>query len=158
MITPLEIQNKKFKKTFRGYSEEEVDEFLDDLIIDYESLYLENQELKDSISRTNKDLNRYEEIENTLTETLVIAKTTGEEIIKTAREKSEIIIADSELRAINQHKKAQRQIEKMSEEISRLTIEFNTVRNKYKRFLQTQLDSLGEFDIVDKEILDESEA
>ena len=28
MITPIEIQNKEFRRTFRGYNEEEVDEFL----------------------------------------------------------------------------------------------------------------------------------
>ena len=38
MITPLEIENKKFsKKTLNGYAPEEVDEFLDDLTKDYEN-------------------------------------------------------------------------------------------------------------------------
>ena len=40
MITPLEIENKKFsKKTLNGYDPEEVDDFLDELTKDYESLY-----------------------------------------------------------------------------------------------------------------------
>ena len=49
MITPLDIQNKEFKKSFRGYKESEVDQFLDEIIEDYEKLYKENIELKDKI-------------------------------------------------------------------------------------------------------------
>ena len=49
MITPLDIQNKEFKKTIRGHKESEVDQFLDDIIKDHENLYKENLELKDKI-------------------------------------------------------------------------------------------------------------
>jgi cell division initiation protein len=38
-ITPNEISNKDFKKVFRGYDMDEVDEFLDALVEDYEKLY-----------------------------------------------------------------------------------------------------------------------
>ena len=55
MITPLEIENKKFsKQMMNGYSVEEVDEFLDELTVDYEKAYKESTELK----------NKVEELEN----------------------------------------------------------------------------------------------
>lgn len=38
MLTPIEIENKEFKKGLRGYRDEEVDEFLDIIKEDYESL------------------------------------------------------------------------------------------------------------------------
>jgi len=46
-LTPLDIEKKEFKRTFRGYSEVEVDEFLDLIINDYEVLYRENMDYKD---------------------------------------------------------------------------------------------------------------
>ena len=47
MITPLDIENKKFsKQMMNGYSVEEVDEFLDDLTVDYTKNYRETTELK----------------------------------------------------------------------------------------------------------------
>jgi len=50
MLTPLDIENKKFsRKRISGYSVEEVDEFLDEVTVDYEKLYKENSELKDKI-------------------------------------------------------------------------------------------------------------
>ena len=50
MITPMDIENKEFKKTFRGYNEEEVDEFLDAVKEDYENLYRENLDLKEKLT------------------------------------------------------------------------------------------------------------
>ena len=47
MLTPLDIQNKKFKKTLRGYDIKAVEEFLEEIMYDYEKVYKENVELKD---------------------------------------------------------------------------------------------------------------
>ena len=42
MITPLDIDNKKFaKQMVNGYNVEEVDDFLDELTIDYSKNYKE---------------------------------------------------------------------------------------------------------------------
>ena len=46
MITPLDIENKKFSKQMvNGYNVDEVDEFLDEITADYEKLYKENMGL-----------------------------------------------------------------------------------------------------------------
>ena len=50
MITPIEIENKEFKKGIRGYNQDEVDEFLDMVKEDFEQLYRENLELKEKVS------------------------------------------------------------------------------------------------------------
>ena len=58
MITPLEIENKKFsKKTLNGYDPEEVDEFLDDLTKDYETLYKQVAENKEEVEELTEKLN-----------------------------------------------------------------------------------------------------
>ena len=44
MLTPLDIENKKFsKQMMNGYSIDEVDDFLDELTVDYEKMYKELQ-------------------------------------------------------------------------------------------------------------------
>jgi DivIVA domain-containing protein len=74
MITPLEIQNKEFRRGIRGYKEDEVDEFLDKIILDYEKLYKENLELKDNLEGMHHQLEQYREIEETLKKTLIMAQ------------------------------------------------------------------------------------
>ena len=66
MLTPLDIHNKEFKRSFRGYNEEDVDEFLDRVIKDYELLYRENIELKENMDRLNSKLEHFQHMENTL--------------------------------------------------------------------------------------------
>jgi cell division initiation protein len=46
MLTPLDIQNAVFRRSWRGYNEAEVDEFLDRLVVEYEQLHRENLALK----------------------------------------------------------------------------------------------------------------
>ena len=54
MITPLEIENKKFsKQMMNGYSVEEVDDFLDELTACYEKLYKESSEHQEKIDELN---------------------------------------------------------------------------------------------------------
>ena len=57
MITPLDIENKKFsKQMMNGYSIDEVDDFLDELTVDYEKMYKELQETKSKVEELNKNL------------------------------------------------------------------------------------------------------
>ena len=75
MITPLDIENKKFsKQMMNGYSVEEVDEFLDDLTADYERAYKQSTELKSRVDELESSLLHYKKIEDTLQNTLVMAQ------------------------------------------------------------------------------------
>ena len=66
MITPLDIENKKFsKQMMNGYSVEEVDDFLDELTIDYGKNYKELSQLKNKIEELTKSLEHYKTIEET---------------------------------------------------------------------------------------------
>ena len=48
MITPMDIHNKQFTKaTVRGYSEEEVNDFLNQIVADYERIYREHREMEE---------------------------------------------------------------------------------------------------------------
>ena len=81
MITPLDIENKKFsKQMMNGYNVEEVDDFLDDLTDDYSKNYKEITELRTKVEELNKSLEQYKTIEATLQNTLVMAQKTSEDI------------------------------------------------------------------------------
>ena len=64
MITPLDIENKRFSKQMvNGYSVEEVDDFLDDLTVDYTKNYKEVNELRTKVEELNNSLVQYKTIE-----------------------------------------------------------------------------------------------
>ncbi len=92
MLTPLDIENKRFSKQMvNGYNVDEVDEFLDELTADYEKIFKENKELKESTEELHNDVGQYKNIESTLQNTLVIAQKTADEIQTVAKQQAELM-------------------------------------------------------------------
>ena len=85
MITPMEIHNREFKKGFRGYNENEVDEFLDRIVVDYEKVLRENEKLRDKLTMNDKEVENYKKLEKNLQETLSVAQKTADEVLDTAK-------------------------------------------------------------------------
>ena len=142
MLTPLDIENKRFSKTLKGYNVDEVDDFLDQLTIDYEKLYKENAELKDQIEESKKDLEHYKNVEHTLQNTLVISQTTAEYIKKNAQTRAEQIIRDAQSeakRATEEITKEEFDIRKRTEELKR---QFGVYKAKMEALLISQLELL----------------
>ena len=85
MLTPMDIHNKEFGRGFRGYKETEVDDFLDQVVNDYEKLYRENETLREKVLRSEKDVEQYKKLEKNLQDTLLVAQRTAEEVTSAAK-------------------------------------------------------------------------
>ncbi len=140
MLTPLDIENKKFKKTALGYSSQEVDQFLDEVTESYETLYKENIELKDKIGVLNEGIQHYKAIEETLKNTLMVAQTTSEDIKKNAFGKADNIIKEAELKASRIVAEANQEVMKIRYEYEELKKNYNVFRAKIESQLMSQLE------------------
>ena len=141
MITPLDIENKKFyKQIVNGYNVEEVDEFLDELMIDYEKLYKENIELKKNAEELHNDVGQYKDIESTLQNTLVIAQKTADEVKKTAEKQAEQIIKDAELTAKEKTAGIENEIMLKEKELAEVKKKFEVYKAKMESLLISQLE------------------
>ena len=89
MLTPLDIHNKEFKRSFRGYDEDEIDDFLDQVVNDYEKLFRENDKLKEELARAQQDNAQYQKLEKNLKDTLLVAQKTAEEVTATAKQNAQ---------------------------------------------------------------------
>ena len=143
MITPMDIRNKEFKKGFKGYKEDEVDEFLDKVIADYEKIYRENGELKDRVSIDNERIESYNNMEKTLQSTLLIAQTTAEDIVANARKKSEMIIKESEEQGRKIIEEANTNIIKLNKDYEELKKEVQVFKTRFKTLLESELEALN---------------
>lgn len=85
MLTPMEIHDHQFKKSFRGYNENEVDDFLDKVVEDFEKLLRENERLTNLLNTAEKELDHYRKLEKTLNDTLMVAQRTADEVITSAK-------------------------------------------------------------------------
>ncbi|MDF2891797.1 MAG: septum formation initiator [Clostridia bacterium] len=143
MLTPMEIHNKEFKKVMRGYKEEEVDEFLDKVVTDFEKLYRENGELKDKLSVINDKVDSYNLMEKTLQNTLVVAQTTAEDVVINARKKSEVIIHEAEEQAKRIVEEANRSVVDVHREYENLKKEVQVFKTRFRTLLESELEALN---------------
>ncbi|TWH49056.1 DivIVA domain-containing protein [Sporomusa sp. KB1] len=146
MLTPLDIHNKEFKRSFRGYKEDEVDEFLDGVIKDYETLYRDNIERKETIERLNSKLEHYQHMENTLHSTLVIAQETAEEVKLNAKKETELIIKEAEISAQKLVEEALAKVRRMTGEYEELQKQSKVFRTRLRTLLQAQMEMLNNVD------------
>lgn len=142
MLTPLDIENKRFSRTIKGYNVEEVDDFLDELTIEYEKLYRENAEYRDQIEQSKKDLEHYRSVEHTLQNTLVIAQTTADDIKNMAQKQADQIIKDAQSEArrnVDELNKEEFEIKRRLEDLKR---QFDVYKAKMEALLISQLELL----------------
>ena len=145
MITPLEIENKKFsKQMMNGYSVEEVDDFLDDLTACYEKLYKDNSESQDKISELQGKLEHYKQIEGTLNNTLIMAQSTAEDIKNVARQQADQIVKDAEAESKQSLATLEQQILIKKKELEDLKKQFDVYKANMESLLISQLELIKE--------------
>ncbi len=150
MITPLDIENKKFaKQMMNGYSVEEVDEFLDDLTVDYEKAYKENTELKNRVEELEASLAHYKTIEGTLQSTLVMAQNTAEEVKNVAKQQAEQIIKEAEGNARKSVDDLGQEILMKKKELEDIKKQFDVYKAKMEALLISQLELLKDMNNED---------
>lgn len=98
MITAMEIRNQQFHKGVRGYSEDEVRNFLMRVAQDYETLYSEHAKSKETIQRLEHELSRYHRMEETMNNSLILAQQTAEDLKAAARKEAQMMLEESKRR------------------------------------------------------------
>lgn len=148
MITPLEIENKRFsRKNINGYNPDEVDDFLDELTKDYELLYKNFNESGDKLDTLRKELDKYKNIEQTLQETLLLAQDTAKSVRENAEVEAKQIIKDADLQARESLAEIEAEIKVKRKELEDLKKQFDVYSAKQESLLLAQLEMLKNNDV-----------
>lgn len=142
MITPLEIENKEFSKSVRGYKAEEVDEFLDEIILDLQALLAERDQLKAQVEKLNQDLVQYKKSESSVINTLESAKKLMNDISESAEKRAEIIIRNAQMDAESIQREARDSVSKLTDEGEKLAVKVSRFRDRYRQLLEDELNQL----------------
>lgn len=149
MLSPLDVQRKEFARALRGYKEQEVDLFLNEVMETLEKYVNENLVLKERLERSEKDLNRYSIMEKTLSETLVIAKKTADDVMNGAQQKAELVISAAEEEAKRRTHDADQELQLLKTRHEEARRELITYRTRFRSMVQAQLEML-EHDSIDE--------
>ena len=94
-LTPMDIKNKEFKKAIRGYAADEVDEFMEEIVENYEELFKENSRLKDTVSRIREKVEHYEKLEDTIQNTLLLAQNAADQAKESSQKEADLIMKNA---------------------------------------------------------------
>ena len=142
MITPMDIHNKTFSKGLRGYSEEEVNDFLRQIVTDYEQIYREHREMEEEMDQMKVKLANYEKISDTMTATLQLAKDTAENVKKNAKRNADILISNAKMEGERQVKDAEDYRRRLAETMIHTEGNMKNYVSKIRKDLELALASI----------------
>ena len=98
-ITPVDIRQQQFTTRFRGFDQQEVDTFLEDVADDYENLLKENGLLKEQLAVHEERARGMAEHEKLLKDTLVTTQRIAEEMKENCRREAQLATREAEVQA-----------------------------------------------------------
>lgn len=140
---------EKFSREQDGYNKEEVNKFIDDVIVQTEAVITRVKTQQDEIKTLKKELEHYKKIEETLKSALLNAEKASNDIKKNAIEESKIIVMDAKRNASHIINDALLRAEKI--EIKADTLERNiiTFKRKLKLIVEQQLAVVEDIEELD---------
>mgnify|MGYP000890180633 FL=1 len=155
-LTSLEIRDKAFSTRFRGYDIDEVEEFLDIIVGDYEDLIRENHEKEAKIRNLEERLIYFDEMKDSLSQSVLIAQDTAERVKQAAQERSGNIVQQAEQdaqRLLDRAKyKANDILRQATDNAKRVAVETEELKNKTRVFHQRLKSTIeSQLSIVDSQ-------
>ncbi len=144
MLKPMDIHNKEFKRVMRGYDVEEVDEFLDEIIVDFEKMQRELDVLKTQISSYSENMNSYREKELSLNNVMMSAQRFADQLTLDAERKAAEIIANAEREAEKIVGSTQEKYNQVLADYAVLANRYNDAKETLRDYFRTQLSILDQ--------------
>lgn len=164
MLTPVDIENKVFKKAkIGGYDIDDVEDFLEKIIDDYETLYkkaneakdeqpqkvsktdisagtemisLENTELKEKITKLENKVAYYKNLEQGISTTIENAQEESEKIVSEAREEADRILSEAKKEAEGMRAKVEAEAKDSIKDIEKQVLKQELLLTEKKKQMQ----------------------
>ena len=145
MLTPLDIENKRFsKQMMNGYNVEEVDDFLDEIGADYAKKCREVQDKDKEFDDLKKEIEKYKSLESTLQNTLVMAQSTAEEVKNVAKKQADQLLNEAKATAERDVIDLEQKVSLKKRELESLQKQFDIYKAKMESLLISQLELIKE--------------
>ncbi|WP_332690084.1 DivIVA domain-containing protein [Halalkalibacter lacteus] len=141
-LTPLDIHNKEFTRGFRGYDEDEVNEFLDQVIKDYEAVLREKKDLFEQVTVLDEKLEHFKNIEETLNKSILVAQEAAEEVRSNAQKEAQLIVKEAEKNADRIINDALSKSRKVMMDMEELKKQASVYKMRFKMLIEAQLEML----------------
>ena len=149
-ITPNDIHNKDFSTRFKGFDPEEVNDFLEEVKKELETLIRDNKDLEKRVKFNEEKVEYFNSIQETLNKSILVAQEAADRLRENARKDAEIIVFEAEKAAQAMLREAAEKATDINRETDLIKKETRIFRQRLQILTQTQLDMIKneEWDIV----------
>ena len=158
-LTPLDIQQQKFKTRFRGFDIREVDAFLEQVAGVLEGLQRTHKDLQEEVRRLELEIQGYRKREETFKRALLNSQKVLDQMKDNARKSAELIIAESEVKAEKILNKAHNRLAQLHEDIAELKrqrmqieVQIGAVIEAHGKLLEISKEGMKAMDDEDSKI------
>lgn len=141
-LSPIDIHNKEFTRGFRGYDEDEVNDFLDQVIKDYEGVIREKKQLEGKVEELQEKINHFNDLEDTMKNTIVTAQESADSVKENASKEGKLIVKEAEKNADRIVNDALAKARKISLDIEELKKQSKVYRTRFRMLVEAQLEML----------------
>jgi cell division initiation protein len=158
-LTPLDIQQQRFKTRFRGFDIQEVDLFLDQMADAFESLLKQNENLKVESRRLQLEIQGYKNREDAFKRALLNSQRVIEQMKENAQKSAELIVAEAEVKAEKILNRAHNRLAQLHEDIAELKrqrmqieVQIGSVIEAHGKLLEISKEGMKAMDDEDSKI------
>jgi cell division initiation protein len=158
-IRPIDVRRKEFKSSFRGYDQNEVDDFLDAVADEFERNYTENQRMREEVSSLRDRLQQFEDLEGSIRDALVHAEQASndlrraaareaEGIKQSAQREADFTIREAQSRSHQMLADSSARIERVQDSYDALQEAKRTFANEFRHLLKTYTDIMENMEVA----------
>jgi cell division initiation protein len=141
-LSPIDVQQQKFRSVLWGFDGKEVDAFLDVVAKELEGLIRDNKSLREELARRDSELQSFREREQNLKETMLTATRITEDIKQNARKEAEIVVAQAEGQAEQIVQNAHSRLSRVLEDLDELKRQKTQFEETLRSMIQTHMKLL----------------
>ncbi|GAA3616136.1 DivIVA domain-containing protein [Secundilactobacillus similis] len=148
VLSPLDIHNKEFSSKLRGYNIDEVNDFLEQIIKDYQITLDQNKSLTEQLSSANEKLKYFNDLKDSLNQSIIVAQEAADKVRSNSQKEAEIINREAQKQANDivseATEKANQLIQEASKRAQTLAVETDDLKKSTRVFrqrLQVMLES-----------------
>ncbi len=155
-VTPLDVRKQEFRKSVRGFDQDEVRAFLATTADEYEAVLVDNKELRERIMVLEEKTTEYRDIETTLRDTMMTAEKIRQDAEDNARKEGELVVREAELTAQGCREQLRADADRMRREIMDLHTEKEAYLTRFRSLAQAQIqfveDHQRDFEDLDRRL------
>lgn len=147
-LTPLDIHNKEFNVKMRGYDQDQVNDFLDQIIKDYEAVLKEKDDLQTALKASEEKVTYFNQLKDALNQSIIVAQEAADKVKTNAQKEADIINQEAQKNTQNllneATEKSNRILADASQKAKQITIETEDLKKQTRVFrqrLQVMLES-----------------